>query len=193
MATEIERIANRYEQRKALVGNQYSKFNPEVLAGAQERQRALVALLKSYGMVGLAGLDILEIGCGSGANLLELLLLGAQPVNLVGNELLPDRLESARQILPQSVRLFLGDASVLTFDDASFDIVYQSTVFTSILDDELQELIAEAMWRWVKPGGGCFGMTLRSTTRPILTCGVCRSIGFAHCFRRENCISGALR
>jgi ubiquinone/menaquinone biosynthesis C-methylase UbiE len=154
MATEIERIANRYEQRKALVGNQYSKFNPEVLAGAQERQRALVALLKSYGMVGLAGLDILEIGCGSGANLLELLLLGAQPVNLVGNELLPDRLESARQILPQSVRLFLGDASVLTFDDASFDIVYQSTVFTSILDDELQELIAEAMWRWVKPGGG---------------------------------------
>jgi ubiquinone/menaquinone biosynthesis C-methylase UbiE len=57
-------------------------------------------------------------------------------------------------MLPQDVRIFPGDASALPFKDASFDIVYQSTVFSSILDDELLCRIAEAMWRWVRPGGG---------------------------------------
>ena len=35
-----------------------------------------------------------------------------------------------------------------------FDIVCQSTVFSSILDDGLQQRLAAAMWRWVRPGGG---------------------------------------
>lgn len=154
MQTEVEKIADRYERRKTVVGDRYARFNPEVIAGTQERQRALVSLLKSQGIVDLAGLNVVEIGCGSGSNLQELLLLGAKPENLVGNELLPERAEQARHMLPQGVRLFPGDASALPFEDASFDIVYQSTVFSSILDDALQCRIAEAMWRWVRPGGG---------------------------------------
>lgn len=154
MPNEVEKIAERYERRKAVVGSRYDRFNPEVIAGTQERQRALVSLLKMQGIADLAVLDVLEIGCGSGSNLQELLLLGAKPENLVGNELLHERVERARHMLPQGVRLFPGDASALPFEDASFDIVYQSTVFSSILDDELQCRIAEAMWRWVRPGGG---------------------------------------
>ena len=154
MQNEIEKIAERYERRKAVVGDRYARFNPEVVASTQERQRALVSLLKTQGIADLAGLDVLEIGCGSGSNLQELLLLGAKPENLVGNELLPERVEQARRMLPQGVRLFPGDASVLPFAEASFDIVYQSTVFSSILDDALQSRIADAMWRWVRPGGG---------------------------------------
>lgn len=154
MQNEVEEIAERYERRKLVTGDRYARFNPEVIAGTQERQRALVTLLKTHGIADLARVDVLEIGCGRGSNLQELLLLGAKPEKLMGNELLPERLEAARHMLPQAVRLFAGDASALTFDDASFDIVYQSTVFTSILDDDLQKRIAKAMWRWVKPGGG---------------------------------------
>jgi hypothetical protein len=36
---------------------------------------------------------------------------------------------------------------------ASQDLVLQSTVFTSLLDDAFQQRLADAMWRWVKPGG----------------------------------------
>jgi SAM-dependent methyltransferase len=154
MTDEIEKIAERYERRKAVVCGRYARFNPEVIAGTQERHRALVSLLKTHGIADFGGVDVLEIGCGSGANLLELLLLGAKPENLVGNELLPERAEQARHMLPQAVRLFPGDSSALPFEEASFDIVYQSTVFSSILDDALQCRIAEAMWRWVRPGGG---------------------------------------
>jgi hypothetical protein len=78
MQNEIEKIAERYERRKAVVGGRYARFNPEVIAGTQERQRALVSLLKTQGIAELAGLDVLEIGCGSGSNLLELLCCSAQ-------------------------------------------------------------------------------------------------------------------
>ena len=36
----------------------------------------------------------------------------------------------------------------------SQDIVFQSTVFSSLLDDSFQQRLADAMWKWVRPGGG---------------------------------------
>lgn len=154
MRNEVEEIAARYERRKTISATRYARFNPEVVASTQERQRALVSLLKTQGITELSDVGVLEIGCGSGSNLLELLLLGAKPEKLAGNELLPERVAQARHMLPDAVRLFPGDASVLPFEQASFDVVYQSTVFSSILDDTLQCRIADAMWRWVRPGGG---------------------------------------
>jgi SAM-dependent methyltransferase len=168
MQNEIERIAERYERRKAVLGGRYARFNPEVIASTQERQRTMVSLLKCRGITDLAGLGVLEIGCGSGSNLQELLLLGARPEKLVGNELLPERVEQARNMLPQAVRLFPGDASELPFRPASFDVVYQSTVFSSILDDGLQCRIADAMWRWVRPGGAVlwYDFTFNNPSNP---------------------------
>lgn len=151
---ELRRISERYARRTAQTAQRYSRFNADVLAGVQEKQRALTSLLSRHGRASLGGCTILEIGCGSGTNLLELILLGAMPENLVGNELLPDRLAVASHMLPGAVRLHPGDAAELPFADASFDIVYQSTVFSSILDDALQARIAHSMWRWLRPGGG---------------------------------------
>ena len=51
------------------------------------------------------------------------------------------------------MRLTCGDASALQAGDASFDIVCQFTVFSSILDAALRQHLANAMWRWTKPGG----------------------------------------
>ncbi len=151
---ELEAIRRRYERRAALPADRYSRFNRDVLAGAHERQRVLISILSARGIRSLAGLDLIEIGCGAGGNILELLELSAEPERIVGNDLLPDRLERARRLLPGAVRLFPGDASALQFGEASFDIVYQSTVFSSILDDALQRRLAAAMWRWTRPGGG---------------------------------------
>lgn len=150
---ELDAIRERYARRSTLPEARYSRFNPEVLARIHERQRATIAVLRSYGIESLGGLDVLEIGCGSGANLIELLELGAQPERLVGNELLTERLDRARRLLPATVRLLPGDASALPIGEGVFDIVYQSTVFSSILDDALQTRLASAMWRWLRPGG----------------------------------------
>jgi ubiquinone/menaquinone biosynthesis C-methylase UbiE len=154
MNQEIEDIAARYQRRSLIPTDRYSRLNQVVNLTVQERQRALIRLFSQMGLKSLADVSVLEVGCGSGANLLELIEFGANPALLVGNELLADRLTAASVRLPASVRLLAGDASQLDLPTASFDIVYQSTVFSSILDNGLQASLAQRMWELVKPGGG---------------------------------------
>jgi ubiquinone/menaquinone biosynthesis C-methylase UbiE len=68
--------------------------------------------------------------------------------------LLPERCAKARAVLPELLSLHEGDALQLDVPAASQDAVYVSTVFSSLLDDDFQQRLAGAMWRWVKPGGG---------------------------------------
>lgn len=150
---ELTAIQERYQRRAAVPSDRYSYFSPDVLLSAQQRQRATLSLLSSKGIQTLRDLNLIEIGCGGGGNLLEFLMLGATPEKLMGNELLEERLRHARSVLPDSVRLWPGNAADLALGDSTFDIVYQSTVFSSILDDALQESISRTMWRWLRPGG----------------------------------------
>jgi hypothetical protein len=69
-------------------------------------------------------------------------------------ELLPERHAQARERLPQAVAVLHGDALALGPSPASVDIAFQSTVFSSLLDDTFQQRLAGAMWAAVKFGGG---------------------------------------
>jgi len=147
---ELDAIAARYARRAP--SDRYSLLRPEVWQMLQERQRALWRQLAARPG---APQDwcLTEVGCGAGGNLLEMLRLGLAPEHLSGVELLPERYQAARQVLPAAVHLHLGDASQAPLQDASQDLVLQSTVFSSILSDAVQQQLAEAMWRWLKPGG----------------------------------------
>jgi ubiquinone/menaquinone biosynthesis C-methylase UbiE len=113
----------------------------------------LLELLAAQGWGDLSQRRVLEVGCGSGGNLLEWLRLGAAPEHLSGIELLSERLARARRALPTAVTLIEGDALQAAIEPASHDLVMQSTVFSSLLDDAFQHSLADAMWRWTKPGG----------------------------------------
>ena len=152
---EPQAIAARYARRQ--VGDLYNPLRPEVLHARQERERALAAMLTRHVQRPLAELDVLEVGCGGGDNLLELIRLGCDPARLVGNELLPERAAAARLRLPAAVAVHEGDALQMPLrgscQEASFDIVLQYTVFSSILDDAFQAQLAARMWQWLRPGG----------------------------------------
>lgn len=148
---EPDAVAVRYARRDD--GDRYSPLRPEVNRLLQERQRVLLKLLADAGIGTVHDLRLTEVGCGSGGNLLELLQLGFAPPHLQGIELLPARLEQARQRLPSSLTLLAGDASQAAVAPASQDLVLQSTVFSSLLDDAFQQQLARAMWQWLKPGG----------------------------------------
>ena len=151
-ADEAQAVAQRYARRVA--SERYSFLNPDVWQSVQERQRAMLKLFVGLGWGELSTRRVLEVGCGSGGNLLELLRLGFAPRNLAGIELLPDRFAQAMQALPSGVTLMQGDASLVKLPDESEDIVLQSTVFSSLLDAPFQWRLAQTMWRWVRPGGG---------------------------------------
>ena len=148
---EPEAVAERYSRRD--VGDRYSILRPDVWQSVQERQRAMLRLFAREGLTDLSALRLLEVGCGAGGNLLELLRLGFTPENLSGIELLPERFAMAREMLPTALNLIEGDALLADVAPASLDIVFVSTVFSSLLDDAFQQRLADAMWRWLKPGG----------------------------------------
>lgn len=155
MISETDRIRQRYAKRRTSgTEARYSPLNPYVSRVSRERDAALVRWVHEAGLAPVEDKTVLEIGCGNGSNLLRLIQLGFLPENLVGNELLVERAAEARHCLPESTRILLGDAVELALDGQQFDVVFQSTVFSSILEDEFQERLASRMWSLAKPGGG---------------------------------------
>lgn len=151
---ETNAVRSRYERRKSAVeSNRYSPLNPAVWQSMHERQRVMLQLFATLGLTNFADTKLVEVGCGAGGNLLELLRLGFEPKNLTGIELLEDRIAQANKVLPAGV-VQGGDANSANMPPASQDIVFQSVVFSSLLDDDFQSGLATRMWQWVKPGGG---------------------------------------
>lgn len=150
--TEPDAVQARYARRPA-ADPRYHPLAPAVWRARLERERALIRRLLSEGWRDLSRKRVLEVGCGHGGNLLEWLRLGVAPEHLTGLELLPDRHVQARRLLPPGTTLWLGDALQAPVEAGSQDLVMQSTVFSSLLDDGFQQRLAEAMWSWLKPGG----------------------------------------
>ena len=150
---EIEAIHQRYAKRNLINDKtRYSLLNPAYLMETQERERSLISVLSS--LAPLENKKIIEVGCGDGDKIHQLIKFGFLPENIIGNELLPNAIEKAKEALPNAVTLLKGDAAQLDIKKESIDIVYQSVVFSSILSDDLQSKLAQKMWEWVKPGGG---------------------------------------
>ena len=152
--SEVELVEERYARRMNAKHDRYNMLNPSVWQGVLERHRKILRIFGRFLEKPVAMTSVLEIGCGAGGNLLELLRMGFSPDLLIGNELLPERMNAAQKVLPSTCNLMAGDALMLNFPEPSFDIVYQSTVFSSLLDDDFQSKLASKMWSWVKPGGG---------------------------------------
>ena len=152
---EIRKVRERYARRKQMQEKSlYNFLNPDVYMGGQEKERMLIHFIKRSNLLPLQDKRLLVIGCGGGGNILQLIRLGFKPENIVGSELLEDRAEKARYLLPASTEIITGDATKLNLKQNSFDIVFQSTVFSSILDDDFQRELAERMWSFVKSNGG---------------------------------------
>lgn len=150
--SELDRIRQVYSQRQTDVPHdRYSYTRPDVFLGAQHVDRVTWDLLKGSGIDDFAHVRLLEVGCGSGGNLLRFLRWGFSPEHLAGNELLEESASHARHLLPSATAIITGDARDLPEDQ--FDIVYQSTVLSSILDDDFQTAIASKMWQLTRPGG----------------------------------------
>lgn len=163
---EPQAVAERYARRTA--SDRYSLLRPDVWQSVQERQRAMLRLFAQLGFTEPSRLRLLEVGSGAGGNLLELLRMGFAPEHLTGIELLPERHAQARHVLPAAVTLLEGDALAQTIAAQSHDIVFVSTVFSSLLSDAFQQRLAAAMWQWVRPGGGVlwYDFTLNNPRNP---------------------------
>lgn len=151
---ESARIKDVYAKRSTSAGQQrYSLFNPGHLFMMQERELRVLALLKKWDFASLESKRILDVGCGKGTWVHDFVKWGARPENCFGVDLLPDRIAEAREKSPSAMTFCCSSALQLGFPDASFDLVVQSTLFSSILDLELKRQVAQEMLRVLRPSG----------------------------------------
>jgi len=149
---EVDKIKERYERRKKIPKDFYSVFKPGNLFIIQEREKKVLELLNKYKMSYLKDKKILDVGCGRGGWLRDFIHWGARPENLYGVDLIEDFIGDAKEINPK-INFICGDAERLNFSDKSFDIVLQSTCFTSIFDPQMKKNIAKEMLRVLKDNG----------------------------------------
>jgi ubiquinone/menaquinone biosynthesis C-methylase UbiE len=152
--TEVARIRQAYLQRETTVPkDRYSFFREENLLAHLDLHREILRLLRRFRHTNLGADKILDVGCGRGYWLRQLVQWGARPENLFGIDLIPDRIQEGKSLCPAGVTFQCGDATELGFEDTSFDLVLQFTVFTSILDRGMKFRVAAEMNRVLKPGG----------------------------------------
>lgn len=153
MNADIERIRSVYALRDSdSRANRYSLMNPAALLEYQQRFRALITVLRAAGRSELKQTRILDVGCGGGQWLVDFETLGAQRSNLSGIDAVAERVRRATARVP-GADIREGDAGQMPWPDGAFDLVFQATLLTSILDVEVRRRIAAEMMRVTAPGG----------------------------------------
>jgi SAM-dependent methyltransferase len=149
---ETERIRAAYAKR----GERpvYSVLEPAQRLALQERENKLLEMFALHGFDSrLCKAKILEVGCGSGIWLRKFVRWGASPQNMIGIDLISDRITEARSVCPPAITLRCQNATDLANLAGDFDLILQSTVFTSILDQQMKRQIATEMLRKLRADG----------------------------------------
>ncbi len=150
---ELGAISERYQRRLASdLDEIYTKHFLNTHYMRAEREAAYAIFIQKH-FKAATNLSILEIGAGLGDNLYFFRRIGVPWMSITANEFLPDRIEFLKAEFPQA-NLISGDARSIKVNN-QFDIVFQSTVFTSIHNREFKNELAKKMWQLTKPGGIC--------------------------------------
>ena len=151
LSQELARIEAAYARRNHQTI--YSFLDPGYRLAVQEREEKLLRILAERGYSSLEDSKILEVGCGTGQWLRDFVRWGARPENVWGVDMLPARIAEAKESCPSGMTLRCQDSTKLDVPDGSFDLVLQSTVFTSILNLEMKHLLAREMLRVMRANG----------------------------------------
>jgi phospholipid N-methyltransferase len=116
----------------------------------REREKVFGKILKNH-FSDISNIQFLEIGAGGGSNIAFFKEAGIKPENIYANELLNDRVVQLRSN-HADIHILEGNALQIQATQ-KFDVVFQSTVFTSILDTDFRKALAEKMTELTKKTG----------------------------------------
>jgi ubiquinone/menaquinone biosynthesis C-methylase UbiE len=154
LETKVDAIRDEYARRAIApqcVG-EYSFLNPVHAALVLDRERAILAALTAHLELSLGDAEILDVGSGVGTSLALLAAYGASAARLHGIDILEHRVQIARDQFP-ALDVRVGDGHTLPYPDASFDLVQQITMLSSVHDRGLREQLVAEMARVLRPGG----------------------------------------
>ena len=149
---EHERVQKVYTGR--YTSEYYKKIwiqNPVSALALEDRWRLIAQCLQEAGF-DPSGSRVLDLGAGTGADCVRFARLGCPEDGLVALDLLETYISAARRQHPW-LACVRGDATRLPLRAASVDLVFQSTMISSILDDARRAAILAEASRVLVPGG----------------------------------------
>ena len=150
---ELARIRKEYSRRaRDLPQGYYSVLQPSNLFAIEGRNRSFIQILRSTGFRISSETKILEVGCGSVGWFPLFSQIGIPASNLAGIDLMEPRIRNAKSVF-QGGCFCVGNAVKLPWKSGTFDIVVQSMVFTSILNEDMRKAVATEMVRVLDRGG----------------------------------------
>ena len=117
--------------------------SPSGKVRAQRRAQLII----HYGMIA-SGMDVLDIGCGTGIFSRYFAEAGARVTSI---DISPDLIEQAKKETALPIKYLLGDAEHLPFPNASFDVVVGSSIVHHL---DPQAALNE-VHRVLRPDGRC--------------------------------------
>lgn len=139
---------SRWPEASRDVAYRWHPRNTIAIAYRHQRERAVVAALDR--LPPLDQLEILDVGCGTGANLRFLVECGASASRVHGIDLIAERVSVSQEKNP-SIDVRVAGATNLPFEDASIDLVTQFVAFSSMPNG--RRMAADEVTRVVRPGG----------------------------------------
>jgi SAM-dependent methyltransferase len=150
----VDRIKAAYSRRRERgLDARYSPWASDVLFMRQDLERAVLKMLARNGFRHLEDVRILDVGCGTGGLLRTFVEYGAATENLVGVDLLKERVAEARRLSPQ-IDFRVANGARLPFEGDTVDLALAFTIFSSIPDPGLRKDVAAEILRVLRPGGG---------------------------------------
>jgi ubiquinone/menaquinone biosynthesis C-methylase UbiE len=150
--SEIERLRDVYSsyETSELKQRQWSAGN----AGNRRMKLERMELVREYllSFAPLATRSCIDIGCGRGNIIEDLLQLGVERSRLVGIDLHTVRIKDAMQRFP-GIGAAVANAEYLPYKTGSFEIVTMFTVLSSVLNYRMRTAICREIDRILKPGG----------------------------------------
>jgi len=137
----------------------------DVWARAQQQIAFVELIADATGWRDLAGLTILDVGCGDGRWLRWLVELGADPEQVIGVDVSDASFARAKAINPR-IELSKVDDLVLPFEAEHFDLVTQWVCLSSTPTQALRAFVASEISRVLKPGGWIFWWDLPHCVSP---------------------------
>lgn len=166
--SERKRILEEYQRRDEEVKNDlYAPWQPDACITLGQRKRMAAKMLHELGVFPEADDPCLEVGCGYMGWMSDLLFWGVKESSIYGIELDGKMVDDAKDRLP-AANLMQGDATEMPFEDNKFKLIISSTVFTSILDNEVRKKLADEIYRVLAPGGAllCYDFAFNNPKNP---------------------------
>ncbi len=159
MTSELDRLKNVYKEREN-INSKYNPVLPENYYLINSREKVFIKSLYKYFGTDFSHLKVLDLGFGSGIDIFTLIKSGFKIENISGVEVIEERFNKMQISIP-NLNLKFNSGFNIPFENENFDLIVQSTVFSSILNSDSRKQLSDEMIRVLKPQGKIFFYDLK--------------------------------